>query len=124
MLQYELGKKLLLCSSIILVLGGQAFAGPRMVGNGGAGLVRKDKVLSFGSAQIPLHSVPSLQNLPGLKEATAAVESLNISSDLKSKLSRALFPTAQRQYFLINPSDIPEATYKKLISENAQETPS
>lgn len=86
------------------------------IGNGGGGIFRDGKYLTFGSAKIQI-GAPLLTNIPGLAMASEVIEKMPLVNQAKTKIWTSLQSSGERRYFQIEKKDIEPKKYEELISK-------
>lgn len=83
-------------------------------GNGGGGIFRDGKYLTFGSAKAGLQ-LETPETVPGLARLIWAVKSIPLMSAARGRLNRAILPIGDRKYYSIVNNELSEAKRLELI---------
>ncbi len=88
------------------------------VGNGGGGIKRYGKYLTFGSAKIELKkSALEMNDIPGLKFLLDTVEKMDLTVSAKGELKEAFYPISDRKYFNLPPEELSPEKRTELLKE-------
>ncbi len=106
---------------VIFALGLSHSAVGGETGNGGGGILRDGRVLTFGSASIELpQNDAQISEIPGMKMLTKMLVRLNIPKRQQMKLLMAILPSIERKYFRLpkdSLSERQEAELKKIYGD-------
>lgn len=95
-----------------------ALGGTKEGGNGGGGIHRDGKYLTFGSSKTKLSlSFLSENEIPGFRSLNASLGTLALPVDVKMKLVTASVPSKDRNYFAIRSKNANPAIVRALLKE-------
>lgn len=87
-------------------------------GNGGGGIKRYGKYLTFGSAKIELkRSALELNDIPGLNLLLDTVGKMGLTVSAKGELKRAFYPISERRYFNLPSEELSPEKRTELLNE-------
>lgn len=104
--------KIIVALAILAVF--PAYAG-KEAGNGGGGIRRSGRLLTLGTAGVRLHLEPlSAEEIPGFSELNKGILKLALSEHDSSSLTKAAWPSSQRNYFRVTESEMDPKTLAEL----------
>lgn len=101
----------------VTLLASLAAFGGNEVRNGGGGISKLGRSMTFYSANVPVEPQPEFpSDIPGLDYLVQQIKNLNISSAAKSQLFYAVYPLTERQYYKVDATALDEASRAEIIA--------
>lgn len=103
-----------------LMLGTQSFAGTELQ-DGGGGVQKQGRYMTFFSAKIPIAPVPEQASaIPGMNFLIQQLSTLPVLGEAKTALLKATFPSSARPYYKVPAESLNSDNRKAILAEYAK----